>query len=486
MRFEGEELTPDAKLVLSKDGPECLQPERDSTIQLNFSSGSGAVDYLTGLVSRERFEEELRGALEQVKTGRLQDACLFFLDLDRFKRVNDTLGHAVGDDLLRLVSDRLRGELDPEDVLARLGGDEFAILLAPAPDRTSLEQLSQRLIDLVQRTYLIEGHVVHVGTSIGIAFSPQHGVSTKELLRRADLALYESKNRGRGAFHFFTPELELVALSRRSLETELRKAIVLRQLTIFYQPQVSVETEEVTGFEALLRWRHPKRGLLLPGDFMPLAEEIGMTVPIGDWVLRTVCSEAKKWSDRFVFAVNVSAQQFEDPAFPTSVRRALVKSGLAGSRLEIEVTEDILLRNDPSAPGTLSSLRELGVLVTLDDFGTGVASLSQLAKLPFDKIKIDRSLIALKREDPKNRAIIRAISALGQTLGIGTHAEGVESLDHLEQVRSDGCQSVQGFFYSEAVPAEQLDLLIQQFQDKHNQKEASNGQRPVQNRLLQQ
>lgn len=430
----------------------------------------GAVDYLTGLTSRERFEEELRRSLDEVQIGRHQNACVLFLDLDRFKRVNDTLGHAVGDDLLRLVSDRLRGELDPEDVLARLGGDEFAILLAPAPDRGSLQQLSQRLIDLVQRTYLIEGHVVHVGTSIGIALAPQDGVSAKELLRRADLALYESKNQGRGTFTFFAPEFESKALSRRTLEMELRKAIVLRQLVVFYQPQVSVETGQVTGFEALLRWRHPSRGLLLPADFVSLAEEIGMTIPIGEWVLRTVCSEAKKWPDELVFAVNISAQQFEDPAFLSSIRRALVKAGLQGSRLEIEVTEEVLLRNDPSVPGTLSALREVGVLVTLDDFGTGVASLSQLAKLPFDKIKIDRSLIALQREDPKNRAIIRAISALGQSLGIRTHAEGVESLNHLEEVRLDGCHSVQGFFYSEAVPAEQLDLLVTNLRDNIFQK----------------
>ena len=423
----------------------------------------GGIDFLTGLASRERFEEELRSAVEEVNTGKLQHACVLFLDLDRFKRVNDTLGHAVGDDLLRLVSERLRGELDPEDVLARMGGDEFAILLAPAPDRTSLGTLSQRLIDLAQRTYLIEGHVVHVGTSIGIAMCPEDGTSARELLRRADLALYESKHRGRGSFHFFTPEFESKALSRRALEMELRKAIVLRQLVMFYQPLVRVETGELTGFEALLRWKHPSRGLLSAGDFMSLAQEIGMAVPIGEWVLRSVCSEAKKWPDRFVFAVNIHAQQFEDPSFPTSIRRTLERFGLSGERLEIEITEDVLLRNDPCIPVTLGALRELGVLVTLDDFGTGVASLSQLAKLPFSKIKIDRSLIASQRHDPKNRAIVRAISALGQSLGIETHAEGLESVEHLEEVRSGGCDTVQGFLQSEAVPAEQLDALVTQF-----------------------
>lgn len=422
------------------------------------------VDFLTGLTNRARFEDELNRNLEEVSKGHLQGTCVLFLDLDRFKRVNDTLGHAVGDDLLRLVSDRLRGELDPEDVLARLGGDEFAILLANAPDLVALAQLSQRLIDLVQRTYLIDGHVVHVGTSIGIALAPEHGQSARELLRRADLALYESKNCGRGAFHFFQEEFESKALNRRELEMQLRKAIVLRQLAMYYQPQVSVETGAVTGFEALLRWRHPERGLMLPGDFMALAEEIGMTLPIGEWVLRTVCAEAKKWPDHLVFAVNVSAQQFEDSAFAMSVQRALAKAGLPGNRLEIEVKEDVLLRNDPSVPETLRALQTLGVRVTLDDFGTGVASLSQLARLPFDKIKIDRSLIAMERIDPRNRAIVRAVSALGQSLGICTHAEGVESREHLEQVRLDGCHSVQGYYYSEAVPADQITQLLHTLQ----------------------
>jgi diguanylate cyclase (GGDEF)-like protein len=460
MHAASEQLPQSVRSTLSTELQSSRDPNEGAVPHFDFHPHPRTLDYLTGLVSRECFEYELRRSLEEVQAGRHPDACLFFLDLDRFKRVNDTLGHAVGDDLLRLVSERLRGELDPENILARLGGDEFAILLTPAPSRSSLEQLSQRLIELVQRTYLIEGHVVHVGTSIGIALCPEHGVSAKELLRRADLALYESKNRGRGAFTFFVPEFEYKALNRRGLETDLRKAIVLRQLAVFYQPQVSVETGGVIGFEALLRWRHPDRGLLLAADFMGLAEEIGMTSPICDWVLRTVCAEAKKWPHELVFAVNVSAQQFEDPAFPSSVRRALAKANLQGRRLEVEVTEDILLRNDPSVPGTLSALRELGVLVTLDDFGTGVASLSQLAKLPFDKIKIDRSLISLQREDPKNRAIVRAISALGQSLGIRTHAEGVESINHLEQVRLDGCHSVEGFFYSEAVLAEELELLV--------------------------
>lgn len=425
------------------------------------------VDFLTGLSSRASFESELQLCLQGVHAGRSSGAALLFLDLDRFKRVNDTLGHAVGDDLLRLVSKRLRGELQPTDVVARLGGDEFAILRCAPIERAALEQLSLRLIELLQRTYLIEGHVVHVGTSIGIALAPDDAISAKELLRRADLALYESKNRGRATVHFFQNDFEVRAMGRRSLETELRKAIVLRQLGVFYQPQVSVETGQVTGFEALLRWNHPERGLLLPVDFLPLAEEIGMALPIGEWVLKTVCAEAAKWPARLGFAVNVNSSQFEHPGFAASVQHALTRAGLPGHRLEVEVKEDLLLRNDASVPGTLAALRQLGVHVTLDNFGTGVASLSQLARLPFDKIKIDRSLLTLQRSDPKNRAIVRAVSALGQSLGICTHAEGVESLEHLQQVRLDGCHSVQGFFYSEAVPASQLHRVVQEL--THNQ-----------------
>ena len=465
MDREVEQISSPVLPVLSSTGELAdLLADSGETVSTESPKVAGAVDFLTGLATRERFEEELQRTAAEVEDGRVEDACLLFLDLDRFKRVNDTLGHAVGDDLLRLVSERLRSELRPGGVLARLGGDEFAILLAPAPDRAALQQLSQRLIDLIQRTYLIEGHVVHVGASLGIALCPEHGLSAKELLRRADLALYDSKNRGRGAFTFFVEEFEARALSRRTLETELRKAIVLRQLAVFYQPQVSVETGEVTGFEALLRWRHPKRGLLFPADFMPLAEEIGMTVSIGEWVLKSVCAEAKKWAESCGVGGVVGGPPLGGPTFPQAGGRALVKAGLEGRRLEIEVNEDVLLRNDPAVPSTLRNLRELGVLVTLDDFGTGVASLSQLAKLPFDKIKIDRSLIAMQQEDPRNRAIIRAISALGQSLGIRTHAEGVESLEHLEHVRLGGCDSVQGFLYSEAVPAEQLEPLMKSLQ----------------------
>ena len=420
-------------------------------------------DHLTGIGNRALFELTMEEAAANLQAGLLESAAVFFLDLDRFKIVNDTLGHAVGDDLLRLVSARLTQEVDATATLARMGGDEFAILFAPSPSEAVIQALAARLIDLLQRTYLIDGHVVHVGASIGIALAPADGSCRKLLLKRADLALYESKMQGRGLYHFFTMAMEVKAENRRALEADLRKALVLRQFELYYQPQIEVESQTITGLEGLLRWRHPKRGIVLPADFMPLAEEIGITIPIGEWVLKTICNEAKRWPDSVSIAMNVSPHQFERADFAVSIQRALALAGIEGNRIEVELTEDILLRNSPLVPSTLQQLHELGVKVTLDGFGTGVASLSQLVKISFDKIKIDRSLIALHGGSVRNRAIVRAISALGNTLGITTLAEGVESTEHLAYVQSEGCQSVQGFYYSQAVPAAALPQLFSQF-----------------------
>ena len=392
--------------------------------------------------------------------GEVPGVTLFFLDLDRFKIVNDTLGHAVGDTLLRLVSGRLEHSLRDSDTLARLGGDEFAVMLASSPGKDAAADLAMRIIDMLQRPYLIDGNVVNIGASIGIAVAPEDGATRDQLLKSADLALYQSKAAGRGVFHFFQPAMQEKALRWRSLELDLRKAMVLRQFELHYQPQIDVETETVIGLEGLLRWRHPKRGLVMPGDFIALAEELGLANPIGEWVLKTACREATRWPDSVTIAVNVSPLQFEMGKFAASVEKALSVAGLPGSRLEIEVTENILLRDGQTVLKTLTALRALGVRVAMDSFGTGVASLSQLVNFPFDKIKIDRSLIALQQDDSKNRAIVRAISALGHSLGISTLAEGVETAEHLAQVRSEGCNTVQGFYYSKAVPSSELADLV--------------------------
>lgn len=435
----------------------------DVTEQLTAESEMTAIAYsdpLTGMANRSFFEQRLDQTLERVAARELPSATVLFLDLDRFKVVNDTLGHAVGDALLRTVGERLKSTLRQEDTLARMGGDEFAVVLANGSGKDIASALAVRVIDLIQRPYLIDGHVINVGASIGIANAPDDGQSRDHLLKSADLALYHSKSAGRGVFHFFSPDMEERAQQRRSLELDLRKALVLRQFELHYQPQIDVESQQITALEGLLRWRHPLRGLVLPGDFLSLAEEIGLAVPIGNWVLKTACLEAMRWPDRVTIAVNVSPLQFEMSKFDQSVEQALRAAGLPGRRLEIEVTEDVLLRDGQAVFGTLEALRALGVRVAMDNFGIGLASMSQLVNFPFDKIKIDRSLVDLQHGGAKNRAVVRAISALGQSLGIETLAEGIETSDHLALVRSEGCTAVQGFYYSEAVPSSDLVRLF--------------------------
>ncbi len=445
----------------------------------------GRLDRLTGAANRDFFEQQLDQTLA-ASGSETAGITVFFLDLDRFKAVNDTLGHGIGDVLLRVVSDRIRAALRESDLLARFGGDEFAVLLRGPADRMQVADSARRLIDMLQRPYLIEGHVINIGASIGIARAPEDGSSREQLLRCADLALYHSKDAGRGIFHFFSAPMEQRAQRRRAMEFALRKAIVLKQLELHYQPQIDVESGSIIGLEGLLRWRHPERGLLLPGEFLPLAEEIGLAVPIGDWVVRTACKDAASWPESVSVAINVSPLQFENATFAASVERALQKAGITGARLEVEVTEEILLRDAGNVRSSLETLRQLGVRVAMDSFGTGLASLSQLVNFPFDKIKIDRSLVGADRSDTKSRAVLRAISALGQSLGIATLAEGVETPEHLASVREEGCQSVQGFFYSPAVPASELAVLFQNPLATSSKTDRSDHAAPfVQNCLLQ-
>jgi len=414
-------------------------------------------DSLTNLMSRSAFED---GVSELIARTPHEPFALFLLDLDRFKPVNDSLGHAAGDAVLRLVAKRLRAAVRQGDLVARFGGDEFAVLSHNASNMAEPAEVASRMLDILQRTYLVEGHLVNIGSSIGIAQSPQNGTTCAELLRSADLALYHSKAAGRATFHFFEPKMATRAETRRTSELELRRAVALRQLEVHYQPQVEIRTGKLIGFEALVRWEHPERGLVPPNDFLPLAEEIGLIVPIGDWVLRTACREAMKWNESVTIAVNASPLQFDTGRFAESVARALESTGLPGKRLEIEITEGILLKNEDSVLRTLAKLREMGVQIAMDDFGTGYASLSQLARFPFDKIKIDRSLAGDAGSHPKNRAIVRAIAALGASLGVATMAEGVESDEQLDRMRSDGCSSVQGYLFSKPIPANQIEALI--------------------------
>ncbi len=416
-------------------------------------------DRLTGAGSRMQLERRLDAVFGEIESGETDSVLVMFLDLDRFKAVNDTLGHAVGDALLRLVAKRLQGGLRETDLLARMGGDEFAILLAAGGDPEQAAGLAQRLISLLQRPFLVEGQVVNIGASIGIACAPEHGGDRAAVLRRADLALYHAKSMGRGVAHFFEPVMEERAQQRRMLEQDLRRALLLRQFELHYQPQIDVEDSRVIGLEGLLRWRHPQRGLLMPGEFLAIAEEIGLGGAIGEWVIKTVCKDAKTWPESVTAAVNVSPQQFEADNFIGSVQRALVTAALPSHRLEIEVTERVLLCDPAKIRKNLDSLRGMGVKVAMDSFGTGVASLSQLVSFPFDKIKIDRSLVGGSGSTEKGRAILSAVSALGQSLGIATLAAGVETTEHLASVRGHGCQSVQGFYYSSAIPVKDLAAL---------------------------
>ena len=415
-------------------------------------------DPLTDLPNRRAFDVCLGTALASAAP----ESIVLLVDLDRFKHVNDTLGHPVGDGLLCLVAKRLRSLVRTTDFVARFGGDEFAVVMSPVPGGPN--DLARRIVDVLGRPYLIDGHLVTVGASVGIASAPGHGQSAPSLVRCADLALYAAKAAGRGAFRVFEPELDQRANDRRTLEIELRRALVLREFELHYQPQIDIETQTVEGFEALIRWNHPGRGLIPPSDFIPLAEEIGLIVPLGEWVIRQSCMEAMRWPNEIRVAVNISSLQFADAdRLVNVITHALATSGLPGQRLEIEITESVLLRDQNFVLAALHQLHALGVRVAMDDFGTGYSSLSQLRSFPFDKIKIDRSFVHTNDNPDSQNAIVRAITALGMSLGMQTIAEGVETPGELERVRSEGCRSVQGYLFSRPVPSSEITTLLRRF-----------------------
>ena len=404
-------------------------------------------DELTGLLKRGEFLHRLDEAVAHAKRHGTTFAVLC-LDLDRFKFVNDTLGHAIGDLLLQKVVQRIATACRTEDVVARLGGDEFAILQTAIATPHDAEVLAARLVDLIGRTYVIEGHSVNVGLSIGIAMSPSSmGPDTETepavLLKHADLALYRAKSGGRGCFRFFETEMDAIMQERRALEIDLRRALALKEFMLAYQPQVDLDSDTVVGFEALLRWQHPDRGLVSPAAFIPIAEESGLITQIGNWVIRTACMEAANWSKDTSIAVNVSPVQFRAPGLIDAVLSALAASCLAPERLELEITEGALLDETDTVLTTLFRLREIGVRISMDDFGTGYSSLSYLQKFPFDKIKIDQSFVRGADDSEDCKAILKAVAAIGLSLGIKTTAEGVETAEQLLRIRTDGCTQVQ-------------------------------------------
>jgi diguanylate cyclase (GGDEF)-like protein len=416
-----------------------------------------ATDPITGLWNRQHFMLLLNDRLDGPDAA---GTVLLLLDLKRFKPVNDTLGTDTGDVLLRLVGGRLSGFVRERDLLARFASDEFAIMLDEPADRAAIATLSERLTDLISHPFVIEGQSISIGAHVGAACAPEDGDTGDVLVANAGLALAAARSDARGQIRFYEPKLDAEARRRRALEADLRLARARGEFELHYQPQIDMQRHSVTGFEALLRWRHPVRGLVSPIEFVPLAEELGLIGDIGAWVLHEACTAATHWPDSITVAVNASPLQVEAGGFAGLVAGALRQSGLPGNRLEVEITENLLLRDNGTVTGTFTALRDLGVRLVLDDFGTGYASLSQLARFHFDKIKIDRSFISSPAAPEGHTAIVRAIAALGVSLGVPTTAEGVETAQQLAQARDNGCTSVQGYFYSEPVPAAQIDALL--------------------------
>ena len=405
-------------------------------------------DVLTALPNRLVLHERLDQAIGEASRG--AGSALFCLDLDHFKAVNDTLGSPIGDGLLRLAADRLTACVREQDLVARLGADEFAIIQAGISRPEEAKLLAERVVRAVQQPFVVEGHQIVIGVSIGVAIVPDDGTTAATLLRNAAPALHRAKQGRRGGFCFFEPEMDARLQRRRTLELDLRRGVLAEEFVLFYQPLVNLDRNEVSGFEALLRWPHPDRGMVSPGEFIPVAEEIGVIVTLGEWVIRRACADAAGWPGGINIAVNLSPVQFRSRNLVPTVAAALAESGLAPERLELEITESVLLQDNPTTVAMLHELRALGVRISMDDFGTGYSSLSYLRSFPFDKLKIDQSFVRdlSTREDCVH--IVRAVQGLCAGLGIATVAEGVETEGQLARLRAEGCTEVQGFLFSRA------------------------------------
>jgi len=416
-------------------------------------------DPLTDLPNRVLFQKHLVEALAR-RARKGDQLAVHFIDLDRFKTVNDTLGHPLGDALLREAAERLRACVREGDTVARLGGDEFAVVQTGLSDMGGATRLAGRIVEAMAAPFDLQGHQVVIGASVGVAAAPSDGEDADELLKKADMALYRAKGDGRGAFHFFERAMDEQLQARRALELDLRRALTAGEFELFYQPLYNLGDERVTGCEALLRWRHPDRGMVSPADFIPLAEEIGLIVPLGEWVLRAACAEAAKWPDYVRLAVNLSPAQFRDRGLVRTVVSALATSGLPAQRLELEITESVLLQDSAANMTMLHDLKALGVRISMDDFGTGYSSLSYLRSFPFDKIKIDQTFVRDILDDSDAMAIIKAVLDLGASMGIVTTAEGVETLEQLNALRGQGCAEIQGYFISRPAPASEIARLL--------------------------
>jgi diguanylate cyclase (GGDEF)-like protein len=424
-------------------------------------------DPLTGMSNRAAFGDALDRRLSE-PTGEPTVFALLALDLDRFKAVNDTLGHPFGDALLKRVGERIRAAVRDVDISARMGGDEFCILLDGPMLAENAAALAQRVVEMIRRPFIIDGEVVSIGASVGIALAPQDGANAVALMKSADLALYRAKTVGGGGVCFFEPGLAALVHQRRCIEKDLRRALSRNELVVHYQPLLDIRSQSVRGFEALVRWQHPERGLLLPGEFIAVAEETRLIVPIGARVLQLAAAQAAAWGGDLSVAVNLSAVQFADGNLVDTVRAVLARTGLQPHRLELEITETVLLRDGAATLAILHELRGLGLRISMDDFGTGYSSLRYLRSFPFDKIKIDRSFVDEMLSNEECAAIIDAVIGIGRRLGIGTTAEGVETEAQLRRLREEGCDMIQGYLIGRPEPAEDaIRHLINRHREMH-------------------
>ncbi|MGB6400356.1 MAG: EAL domain-containing protein [Bradyrhizobium sp.] len=435
---------------------EDITEQRRSEVKIEYMAHH---DALTDLANRVLLNQRLEHALGQC-IHREQMVAVHHLDLDQFKAVNDTFGHPAGDKLLKIVAERLRGLVRETDTIARMGGDEFAIVQAPITDPSEATSLAQRFTASMSEPFDIDGHQAVIGASVGIAVGPGDGLRPDKLLRNADLALYRAKGDGRGTFRLFEPAMDLQMQTRRIMELDLRKALPAGEFELYYQPVVNLASNEISGFEALIRWNHPERGVVSPVTFIPLAEEIGFIVPIGEWVIRQACATAAQWPGDLHVAVNISAVQFRSPGLMQVIVGALATSGLHPTRLEIEITENVLLNNKEATLAVLHQLRALGIRIAMDDFGTGNSSLTYLQSFPFDKIKIDRSFVKDITESTGSLNIVRAVAALANGMGMTATAEGVETREQLDRITSEGCTEMQGFLFSKPLPAQEIERLF--------------------------
>lgn len=422
-------------------------------------------DTLTALPNRVSFEEHLAASIAHAGS-RSESLAVMFLSLDRFKKFNDTLGHIIGDQLLKGVAERLTLAINDGEMVARFGSDEFSFLLTEINDAEDAERRAREFQSILNTPFHIEGHELYVTSSIGIGLHPSDGRDAQELLKSAGAALYRAKQAGGSNYQFYTADMNERALQRLALENQLRRGLERKEYRVYYQPQVSIDTGQITGMEALVRWQHPERGLVAPAEFIPLAEDTGLIAPLGEWVLRTACAQTRQWQDagfeNLHVAVNLSPRQFQQPDLVLMVESVLAETGLAATCLELEVTESSVMKNAETAINTLRELKAMGIRISIDDFGSGYSSLSYLKNLPIDVLKIDQSFVRDMTTDPKDAAIVMAIIQLAHSLQLQVKAEGVEREDQLRFLRLLRCDEMQGYLFCRPITTEAFEHLLRE------------------------